>query len=78
MTKKPMLVALAHECVHVRQYARMELRQLADGKMRWKGVDYDESAMSTDDYWLLPWECEARGLELGLYYHYLNWERNRG
>jgi hypothetical protein len=54
------LMTLAHECVHLKQYALGEI----DEKMNtWKGVRISNSV----DYWDSPWEIEAHGRERGLY-----------
>ncbi len=54
------LMTLAHECVHLKQYALGEI----DEKMNaWKGVRVSNSV----DYWDSPWEIEAHGREKGLY-----------
>lgn len=54
------LMTLAHECVHLKQFA---LGEINDSLTHWKGV-----RMSSDlDYWDSPWEIEARGREAGLY-----------
>lgn len=66
--KRAQLMTLAHEMVHVKQYAKGELKTLFNHKEnRWKG-NY-----ITDDqyhYFDLPWEVEAFGREFGLYVRY--------
>lgn len=53
------LANLAHEMVHVKQFARGEL----DSSLtRWKSNPYCENL----EYWDQPWEKEARKLELKL------------
>lgn len=54
------LMTLAHECVHLKQYA---LSEINDSLTHWKGV----RVSSQMDYWDSPWEIEARGREAGLY-----------
>jgi len=50
---------LAHEMVHIKQFARRELRMLYDGYCaKWKGEKYDEEC----DYDLRPWEIEANAI----------------
>tara|TARA_B110000503_G_scaffold85316_1_gene129716 strand:+ start:805 stop:993 length:189 start_codon:yes stop_codon:yes gene_type:complete len=46
---------LAHELVHVKQFARGEL---SDNLQYWKGKDCSDT-----DYWKQPWEKEARRLQ---------------
>lgn len=65
MGRRKMLISLAHELVHVKQYAKSEMRDLLRcGHTRWHRESID-----TDDvnYWDLPWEIEAHGREVGLY-----------
>ena len=62
--------SLAHEMVHIKQYARAELFDYFRKPLcRWRGRFYDKESMDTetDAYWLAPWEIEARGYEEGLY-----------
>lgn len=66
---KPLtLMALAHEMVHVKQYATHELIYLHNGKYRWQ-----KKVLKIDDldYWDSPWEIEAYGREKGLYARFL-------
>lgn len=55
------LQTLAHEMVHVKQFAAGELD---DGQTKWKGDRIDSDRM---DYYSLPWEIEAFGLEVGMF-----------
>jgi hypothetical protein len=64
MGKRALLLALAHEMVHVKQYAKGELKYLSSKKLqRFQGKDYHPDYL----YWEKPWEIEAFGRELGLY-----------
>lgn len=64
MGKRAMLLALAHEMVHVKQYARGELKYNSRQRLhRFQGVSYSPQYL----YWEQPWEIEAFGRELGLY-----------
>jgi hypothetical protein len=65
MGKRKMLIALAHEMVHVKQYAKCEMRDM----MRCSHTKWYRETVNTDDinYWDLPWEIEAHGREAGLY-----------
>lgn len=60
------LIALAHEMVHVKQYATGELRDYVKSTSlnRWQGKIVDDSKIN---YWDRPWEIEAFGREFGLY-----------
>lgn len=73
MGKRNMLLAIAHEMVHVKQYAKREMVDYINGnnaiKLRWQGEIFDLKKNS--DYWEHPWEIEAFGRERGLYYKYL-------
>lgn len=68
-----MLLTLAHEMVHVKQYATGELRDALRGPTlhRWMNKPYDKKNV---DYWDHPWEIEAYGREYGLYLRF----RERG
>ena len=64
MGKRSILLALAHEMVHVKQYALGELKYNRRQRLhRFQGVSYHPNYM----YWEQPWEIEAFGRELGLY-----------
>ena len=54
-----LVTTIAHEMVHVKQYARNELTHI-NGKHMWKSRLYNE------DYYNSPWEKEAYALEEGL------------
>ena len=52
---------LAHEMVHIKQFARGELRMLYTGYCaKWKGTKY----VDTVDYETCPWEVEANHIAL--------------
>ena len=60
------LLMLAHEMVHVKQFARGELVDYSSGKtVKWQGKRM--SVRDDDGYWTLPWEIEAYGRQPGLY-----------
>ena len=61
---RKMLETVAHEMVHVKQYARRELHPADDV---WMGKTYNPKKIS---YWDLPWEIEAHGREVGLFVRY--------
>jgi hypothetical protein len=56
-----LLETVAHEMVHVKQFARRELHPSND---TWFGKTYNPKKVS---YWDLPWEIEAHGREVGLF-----------
>ena len=58
---RKLLETIAHEMVHVKQYARRELHPVHD---TWLGKTYNPKKVS---YWDLPWEIEAHGREAGLF-----------
>ena len=59
------MLALAHEMVHVKQYAIGELHWPENPNLpiRWKGKIVRDDVI----YWEHPWEVEAYGREYGLY-----------
>ena len=61
---RPLLETVAHEMVHVKQYAK---RELSPDKHVWLGKTYDPEKV---DYWDQPWEIEAHGREIGLFIRY--------
>jgi hypothetical protein len=69
---------LAHEMVHVKQHAKNELSKqirVTKGKSFqlasiWKGKPWLPKRKE-DLYWDAPWEIEAYGREVGLYYKWL-------
>lgn len=70
LSKRNMLIALAHEMIHVKQYAKGELKDyLKVNKSKWKGEIIDPEEV---DYWDQPWEIEAHGREKELYYKFMN------
>lgn len=62
-------LTLAHEMVHVKQYAMGELRDVMRGPtpQRWLNAPIDSDNI---EYWDLPWEIEAYGREKGLYFRF--------
>lgn len=55
------LKTLAHEFVHVKQYVEEKLNE---EQTEWNGQAIDSDAV---DYYSLPWEVQAFGLEVGLF-----------
>ncbi|CAB4162729.1 hypothetical protein UFOVP787_100 [uncultured Caudovirales phage] len=70
LNKKQTLLSLAHEMVHLKQYATGELKDylVKPNKSRWKGEIHN---LDEIDYWDHPWEIEAHGREPGLYYRFV-------
>lgn len=66
---------LAHEMVHVKQYAKNELSKqlrVSKGKgfrlaTKWHG-EFWLPKSKEDAYWDAPWEVQAYGMEVGLYH----------
>jgi hypothetical protein len=64
MSMRKVLETVAHEMVHVKQYARGELYESSrTAKHRWQG----KYLKAEPDYWDQPWEIEAHGRETGLF-----------
>jgi len=62
---KPRHIAetVAHEMVHVKQWATGEMKELVrQNKTRFKGTLFGDT-----EYWFRPWEIEAHGTEKGLF-----------
>jgi hypothetical protein len=65
----PLLQTLAHEMVHVKQYATGELREKmrnGEADLIWKNRRWSPPE-GQHEYWDCPWEIEAFGREYGLY-----------
>ncbi len=60
---KRVLQCLAHEMVHVKQYAKGELKF----HERKNVVTFQREQYQGDEYWESLWEIEAYGREVGLY-----------
>lgn len=71
LNKKELLLALAHEMVHVKQYAKGEMKDMKRPAhiVKWHGQMINPEDI---DYWELPYEIEAYGREKGLYFKFLN------
>ena len=68
MQRYKMLQCLAHEMVHVKQYAKGELsNELITAK--WQGKTF-KLTNSMEDYFNWPWEIEAYGRDRSLYLFY--------
>lgn len=65
---KKILEVLAHEFVHIKQYAKGELRDYVyhPDMSKYRGEYYDAPDTDDDAYWDSPWEIEAYGREQGL------------
>lgn len=67
LPKKALLRALAHEMVHVKQYATGQLKDyMNNNNTCWEGTTF-KGDREGDEYWVSPWEIEAYGREVGLY-----------
>lgn len=67
LSQRSILEALCHEMVHVKQYARGELKERiakSSTTTYWQG---NKVLLDTIDYWDRPWEIEAHGRERGLF-----------
>jgi|TARA_A200000159_G_C7154599_1_gene268651 hypothetical protein len=68
MRLRRLLETVAHEMVHVKQFARGELYEsTTQNKHRWQGQWLSNHRKCVKDYWQQPWEIEAHGRELGLF-----------
>jgi len=64
LSVKEQLSTIAHELVHVRQFARNELYDVSSTIIRWKKEKFDTENMDYSDY---PWEQQAYFLQTVLY-----------
>ena len=65
---RQILIWLAHEMVHIKQFVRKELWDYETGQVQWKSRTY--SRAHYDDQ---PWEREAYRLEKSLYNEFKEW-----
>jgi len=65
-----LIETLAHEMVHVKQYALGEMKDsgISLDLVYWQNKEYDSSNVHYYDW---PWEIEAAGRETGLYVRYM-------
>ena len=65
-TIRNILITLAHEMVHLKQWAKDEMYEYYNtpNMVRFKG---EKMHMGEIDYWDYPWEIEAYGRQLGLF-----------
>jgi len=64
-SERQILLNLAHEMVHVKQFALGELKDgIKPATTVWQGITVDDEQV---DYWDAPWEIEAHGREKGLF-----------
>ena len=61
---------IAHEMVHVKQYATDQLKDYYDTGVRYNGKIYKDDEKG---YWLHPWEIEAYGMSFGLYKKFIDY-----
>jgi len=72
LPKRKQLITIAHELVHVKQYAKGELKYLfKGGQDKWQGKIIPRKT----HYFDKPWEIEAFGRELGLYERYIEYKK---
>lgn len=64
-----LIETVAHEMVHVKQYAR---RELHPAHSKWMGKTINPKKVS---YWDLPWEVEAHGREVGLFIRWAEYHK---
>ena len=71
MSPANMLMTIAHEMVHVKQYARGELKDFSRNIKicKWKGEVLECEKIN---YYDLPYEIEAHGREKGLFIRWFN------
>jgi hypothetical protein len=76
ISRKNILLTLAHEMVHIKQYVMGELHETGNSDIsKWKGKKVDDTVIN---YWDLPWEIEAHGREKGLYHRYVENQKTKG
>jgi hypothetical protein len=71
---RQLLESVAHEMVHVKQYATGQMREYLTDVDRCRFEDKEYSRKNTD-YYDFPWEIEAYGREVGLF---IRWAEKEG
>jgi len=61
LSREEILMTLAHEMVHAKQYLKGELKSLNDLNIKWKKTVIED--VTKQNYYDLPWEQEADELE---------------
>ena len=62
---RDVLITLAHEMVHIKQWAKGEMYEyIKSGLIRFHKTKFDADNIN---YWDYPWEIEAFGKQLGLF-----------
>jgi hypothetical protein len=77
LTKTNQIRTIAHEMVHLRQYAVGDLKQYKNEKYKWLGR---KMIMTEEDYDIMPWEIQAHLAEnimLAQYRKYCRKAKNR-
>ena len=74
LTYEKTLIYIAHEMIHVKQYAKNELKDYVyNDKIRFRKEIFDKNRIS---YWQSPWEKEARKNEKKLYMSFIENKEN--
>ena len=63
---------IAHEMQHLKQFKHDRLFETEAGMMLFDGVEYPPFEHMSDEYFLAPWEMEARGMEDWVQYRWEN------
>ena len=67
-----MLLTLAHEMTHLKQFARLQLRNYDNGSTKWKGETVGRKREKKIGHRRLPWEAEAYKKEKELFLDLVN------
>ena len=67
-----MLLTLAHEMTHLKQFARLQLRNYDNGSTKWKGETVGRKREKKIGHRQLPWEVEAYKKEKELFLDLVN------
>ena len=67
-----MLLSLAHEMPHLKQFARRQLRYYDNGSTIWKSETFGRKREKKTGHYKLPWEVEAYKKEKQLFLDLVN------
>lgn len=75
LNRKTLLITLSHEMIHVKQFAKRELKDyLCSDKVKWKGEVF---CLKETEYWSSPWEKEAYENDSVLYQKFKQFQKEK-
>jgi len=70
ITRREVFRTLAHEFIHVNQFATGQIQDMVrSNTTKWEGKSYHTSDWDHNEHLMAPWEIDARGREEILFYN---------